>query len=109
MEAKAVDSYACSDCPREFMPMFMLEDEVWWTVLKEEERAKQFDLDTKKGLCTHDKNHRRVAICLRCCSRRLDRPLCPSDFMANYLTSSMLGAAAEVVRPELADPGCQRP
>lgn len=97
MNPDNMDQYACADCEREFMPMFMLRDELWWTVLTQEERPRQFDMETKEGLCMDHEDHRRVALCLRCCSNRLERPLHPADFSPQYMTSGLLGDAADVV------------
>lgn len=105
MNSDSLDTYACADCSSEFMPLFMLRDELWWTVLTDEERPKQFDVETKKPLCPgHDEAHGRVAVCLRCCSKRIERPLRPDDFAADYWTSGMLRDAAESVGPAPADP-----
>lgn len=104
MNPDNMDQYACADCEEEFMPMFMLRDELWWTLLTEEERPRQFDMETKEGLCMDHEEHRRVAICLRCCSKRLERPLHPDDFSPQYMTSGMMAHAADVVMPSPPEP-----
>lgn len=101
---KAGGAYACDDCAKEFMPIFMLRDELWWTVLTEEERTRQFDTETREALCPNCEGHKRVALCLSCCAKRLGRPLRPEDFAEDYWTSSMLGDAADAVAPAPPDP-----
>lgn len=104
MNPDNMDQYVCADCETEFMPMFMFRDELWWTILTLDERPRQFDMETKEGLCMDHKDHQRVAICLRCCSKRLGRPLHPDDLAPNYMTSSMLGDAAGVMMPAPPEP-----
>lgn len=102
---KVGGTYKCDDCAKEFMPIFMLRDDLWWSVLTEEERPRQFNVETREPLCPGcDDGHKSVALCMSCCSNRLDRPLRPSDFDDDYWTSSMLADAAESVRPAPPDP-----
>jgi hypothetical protein len=104
MNPDNMDQYACVDCEREFMPMFMLRDELWWTVLTQDERPRQFDMGTKEALCMEHEDHQRVAVCLCCCSKRLGRPLHPDDLSPKYMTSSMLADASSAMTPCLPEP-----